>query len=62
MKIIDSLIVGDNEIRFQTGTIAMQAAGSVMVALGGTVVLATACSKDEAEEGLSFVPLVVDYL
>jgi len=62
MNIVDSLIVGDNEIRFQTGTIAKQAAGSVMVSLGGTVVLATACSSDEAEEGLSFVPLVVDYL
>jgi len=62
MRFADSLIVGDNEIRFQTGTIAKQASGSVMVSLGGTVVLATACSKDEAEEGLSFVPLVVDYL
>ncbi|MBN1695680.1 polyribonucleotide nucleotidyltransferase [candidate division WOR-3 bacterium] len=62
MSIVDSLIVGDNEIRFQTGTIAKQAAGSVMVSLGGTVVLATVCSNDEAEEGLSFVPLVVDYL
>lgn len=62
MKFEDSLIVGDNEVRFQTGTIARQAAGSVTVSLGGTVVLATACSKDEAQEGLSFVPLVVDYL
>jgi polyribonucleotide nucleotidyltransferase len=62
MEFEDSLVVGDKEIRFQTGTMARQASGSIMVSLGGTVVLATACSKDEAEEGLSFVPLVVDYL
>jgi polyribonucleotide nucleotidyltransferase len=58
----DSLIVGDKEIRFETGIMAKQAAGSVMVSLGGTMVLATACSKDEPMETVSFVPLVVDYL
>jgi len=62
MEFTDSLTVGDKEIRFQTGTIAKQASGSVMVSLGGTVVLATACSKQEGTEGLPFVPLVVDYL
>ncbi len=62
MNFEDSLIVGDNEIRFQTGEIARQAAGSVLISLGGTVVLASACSKDEATEEFSFVPLVVDYL
>jgi len=62
MEFTDSLAVGDKEIRFQTGTIAKQASGSVMVSLGGTVVLATACSKQEGTEGLPFVPLVVDYL
>jgi polyribonucleotide nucleotidyltransferase len=58
----ESLIVGDKEIRFQTGIMAKQAAGSIMVSLGGTVVLATACSKDEPLEAISFAPLVVDYL
>jgi polyribonucleotide nucleotidyltransferase len=62
MRFEDSLIVGDNEIHFQTGTVAKQASGAVMVSLGGTVVLATACSKEESQEGLSFIPLVVDYL
>ncbi|MEJ2306223.1 MAG: polyribonucleotide nucleotidyltransferase [candidate division WOR-3 bacterium] len=62
MDFEDSLIVGDNEIGFKTGEIARQASGSVLVTLGGTVVLATACSKDEAAEDISFVPLVVDYL
>ncbi len=62
MDFEDSLIVGDNEIGFKTGEIARQASGSVLVTLGGTVVLATACSKDEASEDISFVPLVVDYL
>jgi len=62
MEFTDSLAVGDKEIRFQTGTIARQASGSVMVSLGDTVVLATACSKQEGTEGLPFIPLVVDYL
>jgi polyribonucleotide nucleotidyltransferase len=62
MDIKDSLRVGDNEICFQTGAIARQAAGSVIVSLGGTVVLATVCSAQESQENLSFVPLVVDYL
>ncbi len=62
MEFRDSIAVGDKEIHFETGTIAKQASGAVLVSLGGTVVLATACSKQEAQEGLSFVPLVVDYL
>jgi len=62
MEFRNSVAVGDKEIHFETGTIAKQASGAVLVSLGGTVVLATACSKQEGQEGLSFVPLVVDYL
>jgi polyribonucleotide nucleotidyltransferase len=62
MEFRGSIAVGDKEIFFETGIIAKQAGGSVLVSLGGTVVLATACSKQEGQEGLSFVPLVVDYL
>jgi len=62
MEFRESISVGDKEIYFETGSIAKQAAGAVLVSLGGTVVLATACSKQEGKEGLPFVPLVVDYL
>ena len=62
MEFRDSITIGDKEIHFETGAIAKQAGGAVLVSLGGTVVLATACSKQEGQEGLSFVPLVVDYL
>ncbi len=62
MEFRNSVAVGDKEIHFETGTIAKQASGAVLVSLGGTVVLATACSKQEGQEGLPFVPLVVDYL
>ena len=62
MEFRNSVAVGDKEMHFETGTIAKQASGAVLVSLGGTVVLATACSKQEGQEGLSFIPLVVDYL
>lgn len=58
----DSIKIGDSEITFETGNIARQAQGAVKVTLGGTVVLATACSKWETQEGISFTPLTVDYL
>ncbi len=62
MEFTDSLVIGDKELCFQTGDIAKQSSGAVMVSIGGTIVLATACSADEAKEGVSFLPLVVDYL
>ncbi|MEO0293815.1 MAG: polyribonucleotide nucleotidyltransferase [candidate division WOR-3 bacterium] len=62
MEFRDCLIVGGKEICFETGSLARQAEGSVFVSLGGTVVLATVCSKEEEEKEVSFAPLVVDYL
>ena len=50
------------DITFETGRIARQANGSVLVSSSGTQVLVTATAKREAQEGLSFFPLSVDYI
>ena len=45
----------------ETGRIAKQASGSVVVTFGETVVLVTAVSTDEIREGIDFLPLTVEY-
>ncbi len=52
--------VGDKEISFETGAVAKQAHGAVLVQQGGTVVLATAVGRTEGREGADFFPLTVD--
>jgi polyribonucleotide nucleotidyltransferase len=56
-----SMKIGNEELVLETGRIAKQANGSVFAQLGGSVVIATACSSGKAEEGLDYVPLTVDY-
>ena len=53
--------VGEKTVKFETGKIARQANGSVLVQCGETVVFASACSAPEAAEGIDFFPLRVDY-
>ena len=55
-----SVTVGDQELTFETGKLAKQADGSVVVRSGDTMVLATAQGKMEAREGADFFPLTVD--
>src|SRR3989449_3465505 len=52
--------VGGHEITFETGKLAKQADGSVVVRSGETMVLATAQGRMEAREGADFFPLTVD--
>jgi len=52
---------GDCTVRLETGEIARQASGAVMVSMGDTVVLVTAVAVAEAVEGRDFFPLTVDY-
>jgi polyribonucleotide nucleotidyltransferase len=52
--------VGRNEITFETGKLAKQADGAVVVRSGDTMVLATAMGRTEAREGADFFPLTVD--
>ena len=53
--------VGDKTLRFETGKLAKQAGGAVMVRYGDSVVLVTACRSTNAREGIDFLPLTVDY-
>ena len=49
------------EISIETGKLAKQADGSVVVRMGDTMLLATVVSSNEAREGVDFLPLSVDY-
>ena len=53
--------IGGKTIRFETGKLAKQAGGSVIVRLGDSVVLVTACRAANEREGIDFLPLTVDY-
>src|ERR687889_1274244 len=53
--------VGQNTLRLETGKLAKQAHGSVIVRYGDSVVLVTACRAANAREGIDFLPLTVDY-
>ena len=55
-----SVTIGDQEISFETGKLAKQADGAVVVRSGETMVLATAQGRMEAREGADFFPLTVD--
>ncbi len=48
-------------ITFETGRMAKQANGAVIVKTGDNVVLVTACSNEEPKQNASFFPLTVDY-
>ncbi len=55
-----SVEIGGREIRFETGKLAKQADGAVVVSSGQTVVLGTAQGRPEPREGADFFPLTVD--
>ena len=54
--------LGDGRtITIETGKLAKQADGAVEVRMGNTMLLATVCSAKEANEGVDFMPLTVEY-
>jgi len=54
--------IGDGRtITIETGKLAKQADGSVVVKMGNTMLLATVCSNKEAAENVDFMPLSVEY-
>src|SRR5262252_10399739 len=55
-----SVTVGTREVSFETGKLAKQADGAVVVRSGDTMVLATAQGRTEGREGADFFPLTVD--
>lgn len=57
-----SFDLGDGRIvTLETGKLAKQADGAVVVKLGNTMILATVVSNKDAKEGIDFLPLTVDY-
>lgn len=55
------LSVGGNDLSIETGKLAKQADGAVIVSYGETVVLVTACYTPTQREGIDFLPLTVDF-
>jgi polyribonucleotide nucleotidyltransferase len=52
---------GEHQVTIETGEIARQAGGAVIVSIGDTIVLVTAVAKKEAVPGKDFFPLTIDY-
>ncbi len=59
--VVKEITYGDRTLRLETGEIAKQASGAVMVSMGDTVVLVTVVANKHADEGRDFFPLTVDY-
>jgi polyribonucleotide nucleotidyltransferase len=57
----ESIKVGDKELSVETGKVAKQADGAVIVRYGETMVLVTAVSSNTPREGIDFFPLTVEY-
>jgi len=56
-----TISLGRQTLSIETGRLAKQADGAVLVRSGDTVVLVTACAAQAAREGIDFLPLTVDY-
>ncbi|MFG6431323.1 polyribonucleotide nucleotidyltransferase [Roseateles sp. LYH14W] len=61
-KVTKSFQWGRHNVVLETGEVARQSSGAVLVNIEGTVVLATVVAKTEAKAGQDFFPLTVDYL
>ena len=61
-KVTKTFQWGQHTVRMETGEIARQASGAVLLDIEGTVVLATVVAKKDAKAGQDFFPLTVDYL
>ncbi len=59
MAIRKTRTIGSSDITFETGKLARQAGGAVVVTLGETQILAT-CTSSDPREGIDFFPLTVD--
>ena len=61
-KVTKTFQYGQHSVTLETGEIARQATGAVLVSMEDTVVLATVVAKDEVRAGQDFFPLTVDYI
>ena len=61
-KVTKTFQWGQHTVTMETGEIARQSTGAVLLDMDGTVVLATVVGKTEGKAGQDFFPLTVDYL
>jgi polyribonucleotide nucleotidyltransferase len=61
-KVTKSFQWGDKTVVMETGEVARQANGAVLVDIDGTVILATVVASKSAKPGQDFFPLTVDYI
>ena len=61
-KVSKTFQYGQHTVTLETGEIARQASGAVMVSMDDTVVLATGVATDDIKPGQDFFPLTVDYI
>ena len=61
-KVSKTFTWGQHTVTMETGEVARQSSGAVLVDMDGTVVLATVVAKTDAKPGQDFFPLTVDYL
>jgi polyribonucleotide nucleotidyltransferase len=61
-KVTKTFQYGQHTVTLETGEIARQASGAVMVSVEDTVVLATVVARKDAKPGQDFFPLTVDYI
>src|SRR2546421_5242116 len=57
----ETIKLGDRDLTVETGKVAKQADGSVIIRYGDTVLLCAAVSSDSPREGIDFCPLTVEY-
>ncbi len=58
---IKNIVINNQELRFETGAIARQANGAVILTCGETVIMATACVNNSPKENVDFFPFSVHY-
>jgi polyribonucleotide nucleotidyltransferase len=61
-KVTKTFQYGQHQVTLETGEIARQASGAVLVSIEDTVVLATVVARKDAKPGQDFFPLTVDYV
>ncbi|HRI17294.1 MAG TPA: polyribonucleotide nucleotidyltransferase, partial [Burkholderiaceae bacterium] len=61
-KVTKTFQWGQHSVTLETGEIARQSSGAVLVNVEDTVILATVVAKTEAKPGQDFFPLTVDYI
>ena len=62
MKEVVEIELGGRKLSLETGQMAKQASGAVIISYGDTVILVTAVGEDRSRAGIDFLPLSVDYM